>query len=102
MVMVRVLFCFSDDAENQATNYDHVPEVGGNGITGLPSSVLVTSIMRDLKALPDDTTIAEASILEVFDVNGNKVNFGSIFEKQKTIVVFISKYAVLQTLYFKQ
>lgn len=55
--------------------------------------------MADLKALPDDTTIAEVSNLDVFDVNGDKVKFGSIFENQKTIVVFIS-YAICYTLSF--
>jgi len=42
----------------------------------------------DFKALPDETAIKEASDLEVFDINGDKVKFGSICEK-KTIVVFI-------------
>ena len=46
--------------------------------------------MADFKALPDNATIREVSNLEVFDINGDKVKFGSIFEKQKTIVVFIS------------
>ena len=46
--------------------------------------------MADFNALPDDTTIIEASNLEVFDNNGDKVKFGTIIEKQKTIVVFIS------------
>lgn len=49
-----------------------------------------TTIMADFNALPDDTTIIEASNLEVFDINGDKVKFGTIIEKQKTIVVFIS------------
>jgi hypothetical protein len=46
--------------------------------------------MTDFKALPDETTIKEASDLEVFDVNGDKVKFGSICDSEKAIVVFIS------------
>lgn len=46
--------------------------------------------MADFKALPDETTIKEASDLEVFDINGEKVKFGSIFSSEKAIVVFIS------------
>jgi len=45
--------------------------------------------MADFKALPDETTTKEASDLEVFDINGDKVKFGSIFASEKTIVVFI-------------
>ncbi|KAF8805171.1 hypothetical protein BYT27DRAFT_7192842 [Phlegmacium glaucopus] len=45
--------------------------------------------MADFKVLPDEANITEVSNLEVFDLNGNKVKFGSIFEKQKTVVVFI-------------
>lgn len=44
----------------------------------------------DFKALPDETTIKEASDLEVFDINGDKVKFGSIYASEKAIVVFIS------------
>ncbi|KAF5376209.1 hypothetical protein D9615_008488 [Tricholomella constricta] len=40
-------------------------------------------------AISDGGTIAAASKLEILDVKGNKVAFGSIFESQKTIVVFI-------------
>ena len=46
--------------------------------------------MTDFKALPDDITIKEASDVEVFDINGDKVKFGSIYDSEKTIVVFIS------------
>ncbi|KIM38278.1 hypothetical protein M413DRAFT_448014 [Hebeloma cylindrosporum] len=45
--------------------------------------------MKDFKAIPDERTIAEAADLEIFDVNGDRIKFGSIFEKEKTIVVFI-------------
>jgi len=47
--------------------------------------------MKDFKAIPDGNTITEAAELEVFDVKGDKVNFGSIFAEEKTIVVFISQ-----------
>jgi len=45
--------------------------------------------MADFKALPDETTIKEASDLEIFDINGDKVKFGSIYASEKAIVVFI-------------
>jgi hypothetical protein len=48
--------------------------------------------MKDFKAIPDDHTIAEAAELEVFDVDGEKIKFGSIFAKEKTIVIFISEF----------
>jgi len=44
--------------------------------------------MKDFKAIPDENTITEAAELEIFDVKGDKVKFGSIFV-EKTIVVFI-------------
>ena len=89
------------------------PRAGDDGVTGHPAvqiqrhlmpvcrptttsgflsaTIKYTTItMTDLKALPDDTALAAASDLEVFDINGDKVKFGSIFEKQKTVVVFIS------------
>jgi hypothetical protein len=40
-------------------------------------------------ALPDANTLAQASELTVFDAKGGKISFGSIFEDQQTIVVFI-------------
>jgi hypothetical protein len=48
--------------------------------------------MKDFKAIPDENTITEAAELEVFDVNGDKVKFGSIFAEEKTLVVFISQF----------
>ena len=56
--------------------------------------------MVDLKALPDETTIKEASDLEVFDINGDKVKFGSIYASEKTIVVFISMQMIRYTYLF--
>jgi hypothetical protein len=48
--------------------------------------------MKDFKAIPDEHTITEAAELEVFDVNSDKVKFGSTFEKEKTVVIFISEF----------
>ena len=45
--------------------------------------------MADLKAIPSDATILEASNLEVFDKQGSKVRFGSLYEEEKVVVVFI-------------
>ena len=50
--------------------------------------------MADLKALPDETTIKQASDLEVFDINGDKVKFGSICASEKAIVAFISMHLI--------
>lgn len=44
----------------------------------------------DLKAIPSEETITSAVDLQVFDMHGGKVRFGSIFETEKAIVVFIS------------
>jgi hypothetical protein len=56
--------------------------------------------MADFKALPDETAIKEASDLDVFDINGDKVKFGSIYASEKTIVVFISmqRFVVVRSL----
>ena len=48
--------------------------------------------MMDFKALPNAKSIKAASDLEVSDINGHKVKFGSIFANEKAIVVFISMY----------
>jgi len=45
--------------------------------------------MADLKSIPSPDILAEISKLEVFDVDGKKVRFGSLYQSQKTIVVFI-------------
>jgi hypothetical protein len=45
--------------------------------------------MADLKSIPSPDILAEVSKLEVFDVDGKKVCFGSLYQSQKTIVVFI-------------
>jgi hypothetical protein len=40
-------------------------------------------------ALPDANTLELASEITVFDAHGEKISFGSIFEEQQTVVVFI-------------
>lgn len=47
--------------------------------------------MADLKSIPSDATILEASNLDIFDKQGSKVRFGSLYEKEKAVVVFISE-----------
>jgi hypothetical protein len=39
--------------------------------------------------LPTPTVLADAANLHVFDLNGQKVSFGSLFESRKSIFVFI-------------
>ena len=45
--------------------------------------------MSDPKALPTPDALAEAAKLELFDVKGATVRFGSLFESNKVIFVFI-------------
>ncbi|KAF7428642.1 hypothetical protein PC9H_007869 [Pleurotus ostreatus] len=45
--------------------------------------------MSSNKSIPDASVLQEASLLEIFDLNGQKVKFGSIFEKESVIAVFI-------------
>lgn len=47
--------------------------------------------MTEAKTIPTAEKIAEAAKLEIFDLNGGKVRFGSLFEGEKAIVVFIRK-----------
>ena len=76
-------------------------DITGQSLSGLGYLVgflNATITMADLKALPDETTIKEVYDLEVFDINSDKVKFGSICEK--AIVVFISMHRfVLGSLY---
>jgi len=41
-----------------------------------------------------EAELAAAAELTVFDRNGNKVNFGSLYEYQKTIVVFVREFSL--------
>jgi len=52
--------------------------------------------MADFKALPDDKIISEASDIDILNSKGEKVKFGSLFEQQKTIVVFIRMFSSKQ------
>lgn len=45
--------------------------------------------MFDAKAIPDAKTLSDASSLEVLDSSGNRVPFGSLFESEKIVLVFI-------------
>jgi len=49
--------------------------------------------------LPDADAIAKASVLNVLNVKGEKTSFGSIFEDQRTIVVFIRASVYIHTLF---
>lgn len=73
----------------------HTPNESGKMLLFLSSSA---TVMVD-DAIPTEQTIAQAAQLEVLDVNGDKVKFGSVFESKKAIVVFIRTLASLhQTL----
>lgn len=48
------------------------------------------STSPDLKSIPNDEAIAAAANLQIFNMDGGKVQFGSLFEGEKAIVVFIS------------
>ncbi|THH14665.1 hypothetical protein EW146_g5692 [Bondarzewia mesenterica] len=43
----------------------------------------------------DTQSVADTAVLEIFDFKGDKVPFGSIFEKEKAIVVFIRMHRYL-------
>ncbi|KAL1713104.1 AhpC/TSA antioxidant enzyme-domain-containing protein [Schizophyllum commune] len=45
--------------------------------------------MSDLNTLLDEATLASAAELDVYDAQGKKVKFGSIYAENKTVVVFI-------------
>ncbi|KAJ8521996.1 hypothetical protein ONZ45_g1348 [Pleurotus djamor] len=42
-----------------------------------------------LKDILDSSTIEEAAQLDIYDGDGAKVKFGSLFEKQKMVIVFV-------------
>ncbi|KNZ80766.1 hypothetical protein J132_04271 [Termitomyces sp. J132] len=50
---------------------------------------MATSPSSLAAAIPDADTLTNAAKLQILDSQGAKVTFGSLFEKQKTIVVFI-------------
>jgi hypothetical protein len=45
--------------------------------------------MSAAKFIPDESTIKAAAEIEILNSKGIGVKFGSVFEEQKTIVVFI-------------
>ena len=45
--------------------------------------------MSNPNTLPDEVTLASAAQLDVYDAQGKKVKFGSIYGENKTVVVFI-------------
>lgn len=47
------------------------------------------STMSAATTLPDTNALLKASELNVFDSKGKEIKFGTIFEKEKVIVVFI-------------
>ena len=48
--------------------------------------------MVDARTIPDAATVFALSELEVFDSTGATVRVGSIFEKEKVVVVFIREH----------
>ncbi|GJE89554.1 AhpC/TSA antioxidant enzyme family protein [Phanerochaete sordida] len=42
-----------------------------------------------MEGIPDESTVAKAAELSVFDSTGSQVKFGDLFKDKKTIVVFI-------------
>jgi hypothetical protein len=46
--------------------------------------------------IPDEKVVTEAAELDIFNSKGDKVKFGSLFEYQKTVVVFIREYRLVQ------
>jgi len=45
--------------------------------------------MSDSNYIPTPQVLSEVSALEIFDVNGGKLRFGTLFESEKAIIVFI-------------
>jgi hypothetical protein len=45
--------------------------------------------MSDVKAIPTPDSLHRAANLDVYDQDGTKVDFGSLFESKRTIFVFI-------------
>ena len=46
--------------------------------------------------IPDEKVVVEAAEFDIFNSKGDKVKFGSLFESQKTVVVFIREYRLVQ------
>jgi len=49
--------------------------------------------MSSPKTVPQDSVIKEAAEIEIFNSKGETIKFGTIFETQKTVIVFIRMYS---------
>jgi len=47
-------------------------------------------------SIPDEKVVVEAVEFDIFNSKGDKVKFGSLFESQKTVIVFIREYRLVQ------
>jgi len=47
--------------------------------------------MSAAKLTPDEDALKEAAEIEILNSKGGVIKFGSLFEKDKTVVVFIRK-----------
>ncbi|KAF8636749.1 hypothetical protein AX16_010953 [Volvariella volvacea WC 439] len=45
--------------------------------------------MSDLREIPDADAISKASQLEIYDAEGHSVRFGSLFETQRVVAIFV-------------
>ncbi|KAG6887469.1 hypothetical protein C0995_014998 [Termitomyces sp. Mi166 len=66
---------------------------------------MTTSPTPLASAIPDAETMTNAAKLQIMDSKGAKVTFGSLFENQKTIVVFINEAPTIDffpTMYVEQ
>lgn len=53
--------------------------------------------MADPIAIPDPAAVLKAVDLDILNVKGDKIKFGSIFDTEKVIVVFIRLFFPLET-----
>lgn len=49
----------------------------------------------EARTIPSQDIIEKAAELEIYDVNGTKLKFGSLFEDKKVVVVFIREFFML-------
>jgi len=49
--------------------------------------------------IPDENTLKEAAEIEILNSKGEGIKFGSLFEKDKTVVVFIRECSIFFTKY---
>lgn len=75
----------------QATRLQFTP-LAGRLLSSLPFSLSPHAIKMsesNSKVIPTPEAISEASKLEVLDLNGEKLLFGSLFKSERAIVIFI-------------